>query len=434
MKKAIFRAVSSFAILAGAVAQADNINVQTLSPSTSSHYALTEGAVTDRPAGLETDRYRRYLLAVDYNYLHRPLVELDGSRSQRLNTVVSNLQTLDLMPGIEWNGRFSIHAALPMHLVQRTDQPNSFALGDSRLFSKFYLTQNRRPFNVALIPEVRLPTGDKGLFVSSGTVGWGALVALERDFGPVRAAANAGYRNSPGSILREVDNRQRLPLSLGLEIPVSRAWSINTEAAGSLVIPVRRFENTSEYYAGARYQASPELAVFGGGSIGSTTTASSADYRILTGLKFAPFAVAKTVPVVAEAPIVMTTAAPRVIFTPTQININEEIKFEHNSDILTPSAQNLLGEVASVIKANRQQIRLIHIEGHANILGTDEYNLKLSLARAESVKNYLGSQGIENDLLTPIGYGKRRPKAEAANLSPERQLIENRRVDFKVIQ
>ena len=52
----------------------------------------------------------------------------------------------------------------------------------------------------------------------------------------------------------------------------------------------------------------------------------------------------------------------------------------------------------------------IELSAHCDYKGSDEYNIKLSQARAESVVNYLIANGIEKERLTPKGYGEEKPK------------------------
>ena len=51
----------------------------------------------------------------------------------------------------------------------------------------------------------------------------------------------------------------------------------------------------------------------------------------------------------------------------------------------------------------------IEVEGHTDSVGSDEYNQKLSEQRADSVREYLMSQGLKSDILTARASVKRRP-------------------------
>ena len=52
----------------------------------------------------------------------------------------------------------------------------------------------------------------------------------------------------------------------------------------------------------------------------------------------------------------------------------------------------------------------IELSAHTDYRGSAEYNKRLSQRRAESVVNYLIAHGIASDRLTPVGYGKEKPK------------------------
>ena len=68
---------------------------------------------------------------------------------------------------------------------------------------------------------------------------------------------------------------------------------------------------------------------------------------------------------------------------------------------------------------------------HTDSKGSDSYNLRLSRARANSVRSYLITQGVEGSRLTAQGFGETQPVA--SNTSEEGRA-ENRRVEFKVIK
>ncbi len=73
----------------------------------------------------------------------------------------------------------------------------------------------------------------------------------------------------------------------------------------------------------------------------------------------------------------------------------------------------------------------VEISGFTDNVGKDEYNLKLSQQRAESVKNWLVDNGISPDRVVAKGYGKQNPIADNTT-SEGRQM--NRRTEFKVLK
>ncbi|HEY5535020.1 MAG TPA: SBBP repeat-containing protein [Ignavibacteria bacterium] len=73
----------------------------------------------------------------------------------------------------------------------------------------------------------------------------------------------------------------------------------------------------------------------------------------------------------------------------------------------------------------------VEISGHTDNVGSDEYNITLSNARANAVKDYLVSKGINANKITSKGYGKSKPVA-TNDTDEGRQL--NRRVEFKILK
>jgi OOP family OmpA-OmpF porin len=85
------------------------------------------------------------------------------------------------------------------------------------------------------------------------------------------------------------------------------------------------------------------------------------------------------------------------------------VYFEFDSDRLTKQAVATLDKAVTGLQKN-PQIRLV-LAGHTDATGTDAYNLALSERRANSVKKYLTSKGIETSRLTVQAYGESRPDA-----------------------
>ena len=105
------------------------------------------------------------------------------------------------------------------------------------------------------------------------------------------------------------------------------------------------------------------------------------------------------------------------------------VNFEFDKATLTPESQVILDGVARGLKG--QPTMQVLIEGHTDSKGSDPYNLRLSRARANSVRSYLITQGVEGSRLTAQGFGETQPVA--SNTSEEGRA-ENRRVEFKVIK
>jgi outer membrane protein OmpA-like peptidoglycan-associated protein len=104
------------------------------------------------------------------------------------------------------------------------------------------------------------------------------------------------------------------------------------------------------------------------------------------------------------------------------------IQFETNSKLIKPASNPVLNNVVKVLTNNPQYTK-VEIAGHADSVGSEDYNLNLSQQRADEVKKYLVNKGVSSARLNAIGYGETQPVAD--NATPEGRK-QNRRVDFKV--
>ena len=134
----------------------------------------------------------------------------------------------------------------------------------------------------------------------------------------------------------------------------------------------------------------------------------------------------------------------------------DNIFYKFDSAELTDSSTVALDELVRLLADNPGTV--IELGAHCDYKGRDEYNERLSQRRAESVVNYLISQGIEADRLVPKGYGESTPKtitrkmaekypfmkegdtlteAYILTLPEEQQEIcnaQNRRTEFRVLR
>jgi len=110
-----------------------------------------------------------------------------------------------------------------------------------------------------------------------------------------------------------------------------------------------------------------------------------------------------------------------------QIVIEEKIKFQSGRSTILRVSHGILNSVNQVL-VDHPYIT-VRIEGHTDSDGSDEMNQKLSERRAESVRKYLVSQGIEGERLTFVGYGEARPIASNRSAAGK---AENRRVEFHI--
>ena len=93
---------------------------------------------------------------------------------------------------------------------------------------------------------------------------------------------------------------------------------------------------------------------------------------------------------------------------------------------MRPDAKDRLIEVVNWMKEHPGEG--IIVEGHTDSIGGREFNMNLSLRRAQSVKNFLMSNGARASLISIDGYGYSRPVA-SNNTEEGRQR--NRRVEVR---
>lgn len=102
------------------------------------------------------------------------------------------------------------------------------------------------------------------------------------------------------------------------------------------------------------------------------------------------------------------------------------VNFSVNSARLQPESRVVLDRIADSLSG--QPDLAVEIAGHTDSTGATEYNLNLSQARANSVRAYLMSRGIDADRMVARGYGETEPVDTNAN---EQGRSANRRVEFR---
>ena len=103
-------------------------------------------------------------------------------------------------------------------------------------------------------------------------------------------------------------------------------------------------------------------------------------------------------------------------------NTTDTVFFAFDSSTLSSEAQAALDPQVAWLK-NHEDVNVI-VQGHCDDRGTREYNLALGERRANAVKQYLVSQGIEESRISTISYGKERPAVLGNN---EAAWAQNRR-------
>src|SRR5258707_6984644 len=98
------------------------------------------------------------------------------------------------------------------------------------------------------------------------------------------------------------------------------------------------------------------------------------------------------------------------------VNVGDRVFFETDSTELTPQSRATLDKQAQWLNTYNQYNQFT-IEGHADERGTREYNIALGARRAQTVRDYLTSRGIQRNRMRTISYGKERPVAVCNDIS-----------------
>ena len=114
----------------------------------------------------------------------------------------------------------------------------------------------------------------------------------------------------------------------------------------------------------------------------------------------------------------------------SSVRVLQQVHFATGSATIEPDSFPMLGEIASLLKAN-PSIKKMRIEGHTDNRGNADMNLDLSKRRAASVRVWLEQHGVEGNRLESEGYGLTRP-IESNDTDAGR--LANRRVEFKILE
>ncbi|HEY1748108.1 MAG TPA: peptidoglycan-associated lipoprotein Pal [Xanthobacteraceae bacterium] len=97
------------------------------------------------------------------------------------------------------------------------------------------------------------------------------------------------------------------------------------------------------------------------------------------------------------------------------VNVGDRVFFETDSSELTPQSRATLDKQAQWLTQYGNYA--FTIEGHADERGTREYNIALGARRAQTVREYLVSRGVQAPRMHTISYGKERPVAVCNDIS-----------------
>lgn len=109
------------------------------------------------------------------------------------------------------------------------------------------------------------------------------------------------------------------------------------------------------------------------------------------------------------------------------VTFRGDVTFDTDSTEIRPGLYSEITRVASILK--QYPDTFVRVEGHTDSVGSDTYNMDLSIRRANAVRTLLVREGVSGDRMQAVGYGESTPVATNSTAAG-RQM--NRRVEIKI--
>ncbi|HTQ74570.1 MAG TPA: OmpA family protein [Burkholderiales bacterium] len=140
-------------------------------------------------------------------------------------------------------------------------------------------------------------------------------------------------------------------------------------------------------------------------------------------------------PASAPTPPPPPPAAKQAAPKPEKVTNASTVNFDFDRYVIRPDARGKLDDLVGRLR--NVTLEVVIAVGHADRIGSDAYNMKLSVRRADSVKAYLVSKGITASRVYTEGKGKRQPVKECKGDKKTKELIAclepNRRVELEAV-
>lgn len=137
----------------------------------------------------------------------------------------------------------------------------------------------------------------------------------------------------------------------------------------------------------------------------------------------------KTAAVAPADPAPETRAAPAPMPVTEKVTMDADALFDFDKSEIKPKGKEELDEVVRKLNLAGAELGLIVSTGHTDSTGGTDYNIDLSLRRAEAVKAYLIGKGIDSNDIKTAGVGESQSSADNATAQGR---AENRRVEIEV--
>jgi len=425
-------------------------------------------------------------------------------QEQKLGDVVPYRVDVHVLGAYQLHPRVELAADLPAALAQGDNfsllnqygfsEPGvSGGLGDIRLLPRFILfPAQESPIGIAVVTELRLPTGKGQSFLGEGAPVFAPRVVLERPIGPFRLLGNFGVRlrKQTQYLNLIVGNEYTVSLGAMYRLPdLGRFFNINAMAEMNLATPTTspfsfgefadQRKSVWEVLLGLRSKFAEhwgaELAM--GRGIAVHPGYAREAFRAIASIRYDIDLAAHPSGLLADSdgdgvpdsedacPMQPGPAEfdgcpdsdgdqvpdnvdkcpnepgpadnrgcplgpPFVVLEGSQIRLRGNVLFDLGRANIQKQSFPLLDEVAALLKS-RPDINLLEVEGHTDNRGARAYNQDLSDGRAKAVVDYLVKKGVPQRRLRSRGFAFDRPVASNADALGR---AKNRRVEFQILK
>lgn len=232
-----------------------------------------------------------------------------------------------------------------------------------------------------------------------------------------KIAMFSGPLQAPRIPVPKIENETPMPLSMeSMRAPMQAFSALPAEPKGNVTQIAQALANEASTQAMKETSQALKQYDVGGGSSGNA----------LVG-------VGDGLPKFQDISSLIKMKSPTMLnrpeFQPILLRLSSDVLFEFDSASIQSDAEPMLDKVAQII---REAVKTkITIEGHTDTFGTDEYNIRLSEQRAQTIANWLASQiGLEKRTFGIRGYGKSRPIVNPYGTKEEQ--AKNRRVEIRI--
>jgi len=295
---------------------------------------------------------------------------------------------------------------------------NGARMSDIRLnFKARILDNNNYPIGLAAVPFVTFPTGKDERFVGNGKVTGGGMLVLDtkRLADRVSFAANIGIEGrKTADLTPNTSIGTQLLFGGAANVSIIKQLEFIAEITGWSPFNkfAKKYISDLEGNGAIRWLPIKGLAVTAGAGAGILNGIGAPDYRVFASVGYRH---PKEEKKVVEEVIRVTN-----------------IHFEFDKSRVLPVSYPVIDTIASLIKM-RPGVESVSVEGHTDSKGSDEYNMKLSDRRANSVMQELIKRGIPASKLSAVGKGESVPIAPNTlpngRDNPKGRAL-NRRVEF----